>query len=217
MNHSFHHIIFDLDGTITDSSEGIINSVLYALQKIGIRENDTEKIKQFIGPPLSESLQLHYGLSEKEAREAVPIYREYFSAKGIYENRLYPGARETLQELHRKGLSIYMATSKPTVYTHQILKHFAINPYFRHLVGASLNGQRVHKPDIIRTLLEEQPSIDKNRAVMVGDRKYDIAGAHQNGLKAIGITWGYGSVEELYDQKPFALVGSFEELMMFFE
>jgi phosphoglycolate phosphatase len=208
----FQHIIFDLDGTLTDSSEGIINSVLYALKKIGINENDSGKLKQFIGPPLYESLQLHYGMSREEALRTVPIYREYFSEKGIFENRLYPGAAEILHDLNARGKKIHMATSKPTVYTHQILKHFGIYRYFSGIVGANLDGSLDHKPEIIRALLLQKPRIIKKVAVMIGDRKYDLAGAHANGIKSIGVTWGYGSGEELRQEKPYAIVDSFEKL-----
>jgi phosphoglycolate phosphatase len=208
----FRHIIFDLDGTLTDSSEGIINSVLYALNKIGITEQDPQKLLGFIGPPLYVSLQLHYGMSREEALKTVPIYREYFAAKGIYQNRLYPGAKALLERLHTQGKKIYLATSKPIVYTHRILGHFGIEDYFSGISGASLDGSLDHKPEIIGMLLRQNPQIEIEKAVMIGDRKYDIEGAHAHRLKAIGVTWGYGSPEELRQARAEALADSFDTL-----
>ena len=146
-------VLFDLDGTITDSSEGIVNSIKYALSRLGFPEEPTEKIKQFIGPPLQQTFKINYGISDYQ--NAVTIYREYYAEKGIYENRLYDGIVAVLDQLKNEGYTIGLATGKPTYYSHIILKHFKIDHYFNAVVGSNMNGTRGEKPEIIRDVLAE--------------------------------------------------------------
>ena len=189
-------VLFDLDGTITDSSEGIVNSIKYALSRLGFPEEPTEKIKQFIGPPLQQTFKINYGIDDYQ--NAVTIYREYYAEKGIYENRLYDGIVAVLDQLKNEGYTIGLATGKPTYYSHIILKHFKIDHYFDAVVGSNMNGTRGEKPEIIRDVLAEL-NYDKelHEVVMIGDRKHDVHGAHHHQIKCIGVTYGYAEGDEL--------------------
>ncbi len=189
-------VLFDLDGTITDSSEGIVNSIKYALSRLGFPEEPTEKIKQFIGPPLQQTFKINYGITDYQ--NAVAIYREYYAEKGIYENRLYDGIVAVLDQLKNEGYTIGLATGKPTYYSHIILKHFKIDHYFNAVVGSNMNGTRGEKPEIIRDVLAEL-NYDKelHEVVMIGDRKHDVHGAHHHQIKCIGVTYGYAEGDEL--------------------
>ena len=191
-------VLFDLDGTITDSSEGIVNSIKYALSRLGFPEEPTEKIKQFIGPPLQQTFKINYGISDYQ--NAVTIYREYYAEKGIYENRLYEGIVAVLDQLKNEGYTIGLATGKPTYYSHIILKHFKIDHYFNAVVGSNMNGTRGEKPEIIRDVLAEL-NYDKelHEVVMIGDRKHDVHGAHHHQIKCIGVTYGYAEGNELIE------------------
>jgi len=194
-------ILFDLDGTLTDPKEGIINSILYALDKLGIRENFVEELDSFIGPPLRESFAARYNLSTELANRAVNIYREYFSTKGLFENKLYPGVDDLLKDLSSQNYKLFVATSKPTAYSKQILKHFNLNKYFVDIIGSNLDNSRTDKTEIISYVITLH-SLHTSQCIMVGDRKHDIIGAKNNLMKTIGVTYGYGSFQELSDCKP---------------
>lgn len=191
-------VLFDLDGTITDSSEGIVNSIKYALSRLGFPEEPTEKIKQFIGPPLQQTFKINYGISDYQ--NAVTIYREYYAEKGIYENRLYDGIVAVLDQLKNEGYTIGLATGKPTYYSHIILKHFKIDHYFNAVVGSNMDGTRGEKPEIIRDVLAElNYNKELHEVVMIGDRKHDVHGAHHHQIKCIGVTYGYAEGDELIE------------------
>lgn len=192
-------VLFDLDGTVTDSGPGIMNSVQYALAKFGILNPDRAVLRRFVGPPLSDSFERFYGLSQSEAVKAVDYYREYYRAGGIFENEVYEGIRELLQELKKGGCKVYLATSKPQVFSEQIMEHFEISSYFDGVVGSFLDGTRVDKSEVVAEALRLAGVTPKtcSSAVMIGDREYDIHGAHKLGISAIGVLYGYGSREEL--------------------
>ena len=188
-------VLFDLDGTLTDSAPGIINSVTYALARYGIRE-EREKLMQFVGPPLTDSLRDLYGFDKEKRTEAVDLFREYFNEKGWLENSPYPGIAEMLRELKAAGLRLMVATSKPEVQAVRILNHFELAQYFEHICGAPLgNEEGAKKSAVIRNALSHAD--DLSRVVMVGDRRHDVAGAHEVGLPCIGVLYGYGDREEL--------------------
>ena len=193
----YEYIIFDLDGTLTNPEIGITNCVMYALDKFGIKENDRKKLHPFIGPPLTYSFQIFYGLSEEESKQAVAFYRERFSVKGLYENEVYASVPELLQILKEQGRKLIIATSKPEEYTIKILKHFDLYQYFDFVAGATMDGSRGEKSEIITYALQNINIEDKSQAVMVGDRKYDVLGAQENGLDSIGVLFGFGDLEEL--------------------
>ena len=198
MDNMKKYLLFDLDGTLTDSGEGIINSVIYALNSYGIHTEDRKSLESFIGPPLADSFMKYYGFDEFQAKEAVSRYREYFSVKGLFENRVYPGIPQMLQTLREKGFVLMVATSKPEEYTSRILEHFDLTKYFDFLGGATMDGTRAKKADVIRYVLETTGLINNlEQVTMIGDRRDDILGARANGIRSIGVLYGFGTREEL--------------------
>ncbi|MDO5409028.1 MAG: HAD family hydrolase [Lachnospiraceae bacterium] len=195
----FQVILFDLDGTITDSGPGIMNSVRYALSRFGIENPDPAVLRRFVGPPLTDSFERFYHLSAAEAVKAVGYYREYYSAGGIFENAVYEGITEMLKALREMGCRLYLATSKPQVFAEQILEHFGIRSYFDGVTGSFLDGTRVNKDEVVAEALRQAgvTAEKKADALMVGDREYDIKGAHKHEIPAVGVLFGYGSEEEL--------------------
>lgn len=214
----YQTILFDLDGTLTASGEGITKCVQYALGKFGIDEPDLKKLEIFIGPPLKEMMMQYAGLDEQQAEQAVRYYRERYSEKGIFENHPYPGIENMLKTLQDRGYRLAVASSKPTHYVLQILEHFHLSPFFEVVVGSEMNGKRVRKGEVIEEALTQLGmQDDRSHAVMVGDREHDILGARQTGLACVAVSYGYGSKEELEKAEPAAIVNSVEELMDFFE
>jgi len=212
MHNPFQYILFDLDGTLTDSFEGIKNSILYALENLGIEENRPDELISFVGPPLVDSMRKRYKMDTQKANEAVELYRVYFSEKGVYENRLYDGVTDLLKSLSTEGKKIYLATSKPDKYAGVILEHFNILQYFDGIAAANIERNILHKADVLSELFRNHSEVDKSVSVMIGDRKYDLSGARNHGIKAIGVTWGFGSMEELIHEEPFQVVDSMKEL-----
>ena len=190
-------VLFDLDGTLTDPGEGITNSVDFALSKYGIETKDKRELYKFIGPPLKDSFMKYYGFDEVKAEEAIAFYREYFRDRGIFENRVYDDVEYMLTKLYADGKTIVLATSKPEEFALRILEHFGLRKYFTVVAGASMDSSRSKKGDVIAYALSMCENIDKNTAVMIGDREHDIIGAKENDLKSIGVLYGYGDENEL--------------------
>lgn len=190
-------VLFDLDGTLTDSSVGIINSIIYALDKYGISAEDKTVLRKFLGPPLHESFKEYFCFDDEKSMEAVKYYREYFSTKGLLENRVYDGIPELLQNLNDNGKRLIVATSKPQVFTDTIIKHFALDKYFEFVAGSNMDGTRSKKAEVIEYALNKCLITDKSNVVMVGDRKHDIIGANAVGIDSIGVEYGYGDYDEL--------------------
>tara|TARA_Y100000589_G_scaffold21078_1_gene17453 strand:+ start:192 stop:836 length:645 start_codon:yes stop_codon:yes gene_type:complete len=197
-----HLVLFDLDGTITDSSKGIINSILYALDKMGEKEDDIELLRTYIGPSLKDTFQKRYFSNYKDCQQAIIFYREYYAKKGIFENTLYVGILDVLQQIKSRGGVIALATAKPSYFAKIILKHFKIIDYFDSIVGSHLRGTRTNKSDIIFEVLDQLGFPDTSDIFMVGDRKYDITGGKKHDLKTIAVEYGYGTYEELVNVKP---------------
>lgn len=197
MMKKYSNILFDLDGTITDPRVGITKSVAYALNSFGIETANLDDLCKFIGPPLKDSFCEFYGFSETEATQAVEKYREYFSKTGIFENAVYCGVPELLQELNDRGKNVIMATSKPTVFATQILEHFDLMKHFSFVAGSELDGTRTKKGEVIAYALQESKVEDLSSAIMIGDRMHDIIGAKETGIASIGVLFGYGSRREL--------------------
>lgn len=208
----YNTVLFDLDGTLTDPAEGIVNSIIYSLNRFKIVENDYKKLHCFIGPPLAESYSKYYGFSEEEAYRAVDYYREYYADKGIFENKLYPGIVELLIALKSSGKNIALATSKPEVYAKRILEHFNISSYFDFLGGSNLDGSRVVKSEVIQYVLSSLKPSQNFNAIMVGDREHDIVGANKNKIDSVGVLYGYGSRQELKDAGATYIISSIESL-----
>lgn len=201
-------ILFDLDGTLTDPAEGITNSVRYALQKRGITVSDPTTLYPFIGPPLIDSFMKYYGFSKEEAIRAVDDYREYYADRGIWENRVYDGIPELLAALKQAGKTVCMATSKPEHFAKQIAAHFHIAPYFDLIAGSTMSETRTKKSEVITYALDLLGRTNPTGAIMIGDRCFDVDGAHETGMPCIGVTYGYGSVEELTEAGADALAAS---------
>lgn len=208
---NYTHILFDLDGTLTDPKEGIINSIQYALKRYGIKKEDHE-LFHFIGPPLHVSFQELFGTEEK-AFEAVAVYREYFSAKGKFENFVYKGIPELLEQLKKRNKTLFVATSKPTIFAEQILEHFKIHHHFKKIIGSNLDGTHTEKKDIIQEVKNQIPLINPNDIVMIGDRKFDIIGAKHHRIDSVAVTYGYGTLEELEAETPQRIIHSVAELL----
>jgi phosphoglycolate phosphatase len=191
------YILFDLDGTLTDPEEGITKSLQYALRHMGIEIDDLTTLRRHIGPPLKEGLMEYWGLDEEKTEAAILWYREYFAKTGMYQNIVYPGVEKVLEALVAEGKKLILATSKAEKFAILIMEHFGLDKYFSDMCGASLDGLRGKKADVIHYALEKNQIRNKDEVIMVGDRLHDIAGAKENGIKSIGVLYGFGDREEL--------------------
>lgn len=197
MKTTYTHLLFDLDGTLTDLAEGITRSVQYALRRFGIEVDDLHSLTSFIGPPLAESFREFYGFDDERIPEAIRVMREYFGSRGWRENRLYEGMPQLLGRLRAAGYTLAVATSKPVVFARRILDHFDLARHFAFTGGAELDGRRQAKAEVIAHVLRELHVADAASCLMIGDRRHDIAGAAAVGMDSCGVLWGYGSREEL--------------------
>lgn len=213
----YRAILFDLDGTLTASGEGITKCVQYAMHKMGIEEPDLRKLEEFVGPPLLDQFMKYCGFTEEQAHMAVQYYRERYEQVGIYENAPYPGVPELLSSLREHGYLLAVASSKPTHFVRRVLDHFDMTGYFHVIVGTETDGSRLSKSDVIEEALRRLGMEDqRENAVMVGDREYDIYGARERGLDCVAVTYGYGSLEELTKANPAYFADSAEQLLDFF-
>ena len=194
-------VLFDLDGTITDSGEGVTNSVIYSLKKFGIEVGDRSALYKFIGPPLIDSFMNYYGFNHEKATEAVSYYREYYQDKGIWENTVYCGIPQLLKKLNEIDKRVIVATSKPEEFAKRILEKQDISKYFEFIAGASLDESRSQKDEVIRYALDSCNITDMSQVIMVGDTKFDIIGANKFGMDSAGVLFGYGTYEELEKEK----------------
>lgn len=204
----FQYILFDLDGTLVDSSEGILNSAYSALEAMGRIENDMQKLCCFIGPPLKDAFIKLYDMDESTANEATKKFREYYNKKGKYQCCLYEGIEKTLSQLKGLGRKLFVATSKPTVFSVDILKHLGIDMYFDGVVGSNLDNSRSKKCEVISFILDENKITDRDLVVMIGDKSHDLVGAAQCNIHGIGVTYGFGDYEELSHEKHDAILES---------
>lgn len=211
----YTHVLFDLDGTLTDSRVGITRSVAYALRQFGIHVDNYDTLTPFIGPPLMESFQSIYHFDENQSRLASRHYRHYFLDRGWAENSVYSGIPSLIQDLHRQGVHLYVATSKGEQSARRILTHFHLTPYFDFIAGDTPRHRRPTKADVIRHLIKRQGVCPTDRAVMVGDRRHDIEGACQAGLPSLGVTYGYGNREELMQAGATDIVDTVDALRRF--
>ena len=208
-------ILFDLDGTITDSAPGITNSVAYALGKVGIEVKNKNELRHFVGPPLITEFMKSYGFSEEDAKQMVSFYREYYTVKGIFEHNVYEGIPELLKTLSGLGKKIILATSKPEVFAKKILEHFGLADYFDCIAGASLDETRTRKDEVISYALEMTGISDISRTVMIGDREHDVIGAGKFGMDSIGVLYGYGDLTELTEAGATHIADSVKDILKF--
>jgi phosphoglycolate phosphatase len=197
----YQYVLFDLDGTLTDPREGITRSVQYSLNKLGIDAPDLQALEHFIGPPLLQCFMHSYDLDEATAWQAVGFYRERFAVSGLYENQLFTGIHELLQLLSEQQRTLYIATSKPTVFAAQIAAHFDFARYFKVIYGSELDGTRSNKVELLAHLLQQE-QLPPEQCLMIGDRKHDLLGAHANGLHSAAVGYGFGSQAELSSHNP---------------
>ena len=209
----YNTILFDLDGTLTDSQYGIINSIVYALKKFDIEVDDRSQLKKFLGPPLHESFANFYGFSEEKALIGVDYYREYFHDKGIFENEVYEGVYELLDKIKASGRKIILSTSKPEEYAVRILEHFDLTKYFDVIAGATMDGTRSKKTDVIEYALQKGKVVNFEETIMVGDREHDILGSKKFGLDSIGVLYGYGNLDELNEAGATYIAETVEDIL----
>lgn len=205
-------ILFDIDGTIIDSSEGITKSAQYALKAFGIDEPDLKKLLCFIGPPLVGSFMKYGNMTEEEGIKAVEKYRERYLVTGIFECKLYEGVRDTLIRLKEEGYLLGTASSKPEVSVKRILDYFEISDLFDCIVGATPDGRISTKEEVLREVFSRMPDINPDEALLVGDTIYDIEGANQAGLKSIGVSFGFGNTNEMISAGAICICDSFPEI-----
>lgn len=219
---AFQNILFDLDGTLTESGPGITRSVQYALHQMGIEEPDLQKLEPFVGPPLNLSFRERYGMNEEETGRAIHYFRESYDTKGIYENNVYPGVRELLQQLHEQGSRLAIASSKPEPMVHRVLEHFGIAGYFDVIVGSHVEEELDNKMGADNKLLMVKKALQglglsvepghRKSYAMVGDRSFDMNGAKANHVTAVGVSYGYGSHRELEEAGADFIADTVEEL-----
>ena len=202
-------ILFDLDGTLTDSGEGIINCARLGLEHFGITGYTNEQLRVFVGPPLDLSFR-QFGVPADKTDEAIRVYRSRYTTVGKYENFPYPGIRELLQKLQAKGYRLFVATSKPEALSVDILQKFSLAEYFEIIAGATFDGSRSSKADVIAYLLAQTQGVEE--AIMVGDTTFDVTGAAAHGIACIGVAWGYGLVEDMTAAGAKAIAHSMDEL-----
>lgn len=209
------YVLFDLDGTLTESGPGIMNSVGYALGKMNRPSPGEEVLRQFIGPPLKNSFMTLCGMTEKEAGEAIRLYRYYFSTRGIFENSPYDGVADMLATLSAAGLDLGVASSKPEVFVKRILDHFGLTPYFSHITGALMDETRTRKDEVLQEALSRIGCPPAGKVLMVGDKSHDVEGARVHGIRTVAVLYGYGTVQEFEQARPYFTASTVGDLTAF--
>lgn len=208
----FTHIIFDLDGTLTDNTLGIGNSLKYTLEQMQIDGYSDEILEQLIGPPLQWGFKNVFGMNERNTELAVGYFREYYAEKGLVENEPYPGIQEMLEELNNLGAKMYIATAKYEKFAQKIMEHFEFDKYIIQLKGADYSGKKATKSTIITNVLETQQLVPSTQIVMVGDTVYDIEGGKENGISTIAVNYGFGKTADLQKAEPDFFAESVDKL-----
>lgn len=203
-------VFFDLDGTLTDSGEGIINCATLALEHFGLPVPSRQEMGVFIGPPLDETF-IRFGVPADKAQEAIDVFRSRYLVTGKFENTPYPGIRELLTTLKQQGHRLFVATSKPETTAVEVLQKFELAAFFECICGATFDGTRSHKADVIAYLLERIGSPE--HILMVGDTEFDVLGAAAHGIATVGVSWGYGEVAAMEQAGAVAIAHSMEELL----
>jgi phosphoglycolate phosphatase len=191
------NIFLDLDGTLVDTKEGLVMCFQYALSQLGYKVPPVEDLLEYIGPPIRSSFRKLLNTDDEYIiGKAIDFFRELYTTEGIYKCRLYDGIKNLLEALYNRSHTLYVVTAKPTIFAKKLIDYFGLSPYIKEVYGCELDYSRTDKTESIRYVLEKE-SIKPEDAIMIGDRKHDVIGAHANGMKCIGVTWGYGSLEEL--------------------
>ena len=205
-------VIFDFDGTICDTGEGILKSAKYALDYYNIEAPEYTELTFFIGPPLTDSYSRYFGFDDKKAIDAVMLFREYYSSKGNMQCDIYPGVREFISAVKSAGIRVGIATSKPEFFAKKIAERFGVDRLFECISGASLNSTTQDKAESIKSAIKSMNITDLNRCVMIGDRSHDIIGAKKTGLSSIGVLYGFGTRQEFEESGADYIAADFNEL-----
>nr|WP_319394758.1 HAD hydrolase-like protein [uncultured Desulfobacter sp.] len=211
------NIFFDLDGTLTDPKEGITRCIQFTLEAFGVKKPHADELTWCIGPPLRDSFAKILKTTDKDKIELAYItYRERFAKKGLYENRVYAGVHSCLDTIQKSGFKTFLATSKPEIYAKRILDHFDLSTYFTKAYGSHLDGSLTDKGELIAHMLKIE-NLAPQKTVIVGDRVFDIEGGKQNGIMTAGVTYGYGSRDEITLSKPDVIFDAFSDLLSFLD
>ena len=205
-------ILFDLDGTLVDSGEGIMKSVQYALEAFGIQEEDASKLKRFVGPPLIHSFTTFYNLSEEEAQEAIRKYRERYVPIGLYESALYPGVKQCLEALKARGYLIGVASSKPEKFCRLLMERYEVIDLFDEIVGATTDGRIHTKDEVLGEVFRRWSNVPREEMCLIGDTIFDVEGANKMGIPCIAVSYGYGSAQEMLKAGAIGLCHSMSEI-----
>ena len=209
---NYKNVLFDLDGTLIDTGEGIINSVFYCVEKMQLKQIDYEEARLFVGPPLIDSFVKLFDIDFSLASECVKVFREYYKEKGKKECIPYFGIKKVLAYLKMKKYRIFVATSKPTVFAKEILEQHGLDDFFESVEGSNIDNSRCKKEDIISDILLKFDLINSD-TIMIGDKAVDILAARKCNIDSIGVLYGYGSYEEISDAKPLRIVENVTELL----
>lgn len=193
----YNYYLFDFDGTLCDTTEGIFNSIIYSLDCYGIKETDREKLRYFVGPPLFESYKTLYNVSDDDAQWLIAKYRERYKIKAAEESKLYEGIKNLLKELKGRGKKVAVASSKPIVFVEEISKHHGIDVFYDFISAEDFKSNHSSKKDLINACLDYFGNPEKSEVIMVGDRFYDIDGAKAAGVDSAGAVYGFGTEDEL--------------------
>lgn len=212
MKLSYATLLFDLDGTLTDSAEGILNCVHHALKPFGIKETDPKRLYSFIGPPLADSFKRLYDFDDEKIKTALKLYRDRYQEKGKFENRVYEGVPELLDSLKAAGYRLILATAKPEHFTAQIMEHFDLTRRFDFIYGSNESKNRLNKTHVIRDIKLAHPDLTSQNTIMIGDRNHDVLGAKANGIESIGVLYGFGDRQELEEAGAKYIVATVSDL-----
>lgn len=210
---NYDYYLFDFDGTLCDTTEGIFNSILYSLEWYGIKETDLKKLEFFVGPPLFESYKTVYGVSDDDANALIEKYRERYRVKAAEESRLYNGIKNMLKELKKQGKKIAIASSKPQKFVDEISQYHDIYKYYDFVSAESFKNNHSSKKDLINACLDYFGNPDKDKVIMIGDRFYDIDGANAVGIDSAGAVYGFGTEEELKNAGATYILNAPEDLL----
>lgn len=205
------NIMFDVDGTIFDTVEGVSASILYALEKMGEKPLPAETLRKFIGPPLIDGFMQFAGFSEEKANTAIAYYREFYTPKGVYMAKLYDGIESLFSDLYNAGKNLFVISSKPTVFVQKLFAKYSIDKYFKDIAEVRFDNCEISKADLIESVIKKY-GLDISDTVMIGDRKFDIDGAKEIGVRSIGVTYGFGSRDELLRHGADFIADSAEEI-----
>jgi phosphoglycolate phosphatase len=212
MKTNYRHVIFDLDGTLSDSREGIYNAAYFAMDQLHLPPPTTEQLERMIGPPLQQVFEEVFGLTGKQNEKAVGVFRDYYGTKGLFENHLHAGMKELLQELQVAGALMYVATSKYITYARKILQHFSIYDFFNEVAGADYSGYNATKVNLISGILRNNGIHDPDSVVVIGDTHFDLQAASELEIDAIGVTFGFSSPDEIIRCNPEYVATSVHDL-----